>query len=333
MSRDLYLGVDGGGTKTACWVADTEGVRGTGRAGPSSWGSQNAGPHIREAVGAALEAAGASLQDVRRAVFGLSGADFPEDYDLFNSILEPIMGDVPFRVVNDTEVALVGGSATGWGVVSICGSGTNCLGRHPDGRAFTIGGMGYDGDHGGGGDLIRTAVARGFQADQGRGRPTVMRERILEILGQPDYNALSRGIHLGQVWPTVGPEARRELVEMVFLAAQGGDGVAQDMLVDMGTALGHTVGAAALRLQSTDPRVADAASIEVVMAGSVWRGPHPLLIDAFRLNIHRYVMAVDIHLAIREPVAGAVLIAVEDDGGPRDDVRDRLPLWSEEEHR
>jgi N-acetylglucosamine kinase-like BadF-type ATPase len=333
MSRTLYLGVDGGATKTAAWVADERGFRGAGRSGPSAYGSSNLYGHVEEAVAEALRSAGATLNDVRRAVLGLSGADFPEDYALLTDVVSPLFGEIPFRIVNDTEVALVGGARAPWGVVSICGSGTNCLGRHPDGRSFTIGGMGYDGDYGGGNDLIRTAMARAFQADQGRGRDTLLRPRLLTLLGYSDYDALSRAIHLGGMSAALDPDRRRAMVDLVFAAAGEGDAVAQDILVDMGTALGHAAGAAVRRMLHADPAVEQAPAVEVVMAGSVWKGRHPLMADAFRLTLHRYAVRVDPHLALREPVAGAVLLAVQDDGGPVDAVRAGLPMPSEEENR
>jgi N-acetylglucosamine kinase-like BadF-type ATPase len=320
MSR--YLGVDGGGTKTAAWVVGPEGLLGAGLSGPGAWSVPDLADHVRAAVEAALAAAGLGFDAIDHAVLGLSGADFPEDYADLQQRVAPVMDGVPFRIVNDTEVALVGGARKPWGVVSICGSGTNCLGRFPDGRSFTIGGMGYDGDFGGGHDLVRTAVARAFQADQGRGPRTVLRDVVLALLGFDDYGRLSRAIHLNAS-AVFTPERRAALIRAVFEAAAQ-DPVAQDLLVQMGSALGQTAGAAARRLLA-DPAVRQAGPVEVVMAGSVWRGPHPLMVDAFRLGVHRYATAVDIHHAVRDPVAGAALLAVADGGGPVEQIRERLP--------
>ena len=317
-----FVGIDGGATKTACWVADEAGLRGAGRSGPAAWRIKGLADHVEEALTEALKSAGARGGDDAVAVLGLSGADFPEDFVELTDAVRPVMQGMPFRVVNDTEVALVGGSARGWGVVSICGSGTNCLGRYPDGRTFTIGGMGYDGDYGGGGELAAAAVAHAFRADQGRGPATVLRDWVLDVVKLPDYAALSRGIHLER---PIGPAERQSLSRLVFRAAAAGDGVAQDMLVRMGEALGATAGAAAARL--TPP---GADLVEVVQAGSVWLGPHPLMRDAFQLAVHRYTTAVDIHLALSEPVAGAVLLAAGDAGVPLERLREGLPTWEEE---
>lgn len=322
-SGPLYLGVDGGGTKTAAWVADQEGVKGRGLSGGSSHQGlplEEAITHIQEAMHEALGTADARPADVAGVVFGLSGADYPEDFVKLTTALTPVAGVMPFKVVNDTEVALVGGARTGWGVVTLCGTGTNVLGRAPLGDTFHIGGMGYEfGDYGGGGDLIRTALHHAFKGAEGRGPETRLTPVVLEVLEAPDYYELSRRLYLHKL-----PRGKlRELAPLVFKLAQAGDSVAQDILIRMGTALGHSAGAAVRRLQ-TDYGVSDQDTVEVVMAGSVWGGPHPLLQDAFRLAIHRYAVNVDVHKALMDPVAGAVLMAVEMAQGPVEEVRKTL---------
>lgn len=319
----LYLGVDGGGTKTAAWVADRHGIQGRGLSGGSSHQGlplEEVVTHIQQAVDEALKAADAVEGDVAGVVFGLSGADYPEDFVKLEAALTPIARGRPFNVVNDTEVALVGGSGSGWGVVTLCGTGTNVLGRAPSGETFHIGGMGYEfGDYGGGGDLIRTALHHAFQGAEGRGPATRLTPVVLEVLEAPNYYELSRWLYLRKL-----PRGKlRELAPLVFVLAQEGDQVAQDILIRMGTALGHSAGAAVRRLK-TDYGVSDQETVEVVMAGSVWGGPHPLLQDAFRLAVHRYAVNVDVHPAFMEPVAGAVLMAAELAKGPVQDVRTAL---------
>src|SRR6059058_5948948 len=76
-SYSLYLGVDGGGTKTKIvLVNDARDVVGEGEAGPSNplrVGVETAVANITKAVDAACDAGGVSRGDIQAATLGLAG--------------------------------------------------------------------------------------------------------------------------------------------------------------------------------------------------------------------------------------------------------------------
>ena len=88
----FVVGVDGGTTKTIALVADDRGhILGAGRGGNSNW----TGPDVEEpmrvvaaAVQSALDQAGLTGSDIAMGVFGLAGADWPENYERRTVVLE-----------------------------------------------------------------------------------------------------------------------------------------------------------------------------------------------------------------------------------------------------
>ena len=76
------LGIDAGGTKTHCMIADESGrILGEAVAGPAQhqiYGIEQTRISLRAAIGEALEKAGLILSDIAYGVFGMSGADGPD---------------------------------------------------------------------------------------------------------------------------------------------------------------------------------------------------------------------------------------------------------------
>ena len=310
-----FIGVDGGATSTVALVSDGQQVVGRGTAGPSNHqvvGMPAAAGAVAEAVAAALVAAASGPDDVSGAVLGMAGADFPEDVAGLTAALREALG-FSFTVVNDADIALTAGR-TGSGpmaVLVLAGTGTNVLARHQDGLAFHIGGLGYPlGDLGGGADLVKMALHHAFRSDEGRGPATTLAQVIPAALGVPDFASLAAALYFGRIdeW-TLGL-----LAPLVFQEAGRGDRVCQDLLVTMGTRLGESAGAAVARLLAHDP---DGGSVEVVLAGSLWFGAHPLLRDAFHVALHRTTVRAWSHVTDVEPVVGALMVAVG--GGARGD--------------
>ena len=307
----LYLGVDGGGTKTEAWIVDSTGqVRGRGTGGPSNHqesGLEAVLTSILTAIDAAARAAGRAPAQLNGAALGLAGADFPEDVDTLRQALSPRLNPVPYVVVNDGEIALRAGCRSGAGVAVVAGTGTNVVGRFRDGETFQIGGLGYElGDEGGGSDLVRHALHLAFRGAEGRGAPTLLSELALAALGMDDFPQLSRALYFGRI-------TRQDvhvLAPLVFIAAREGDVVAQDLLCTSGIKLGETAGAAVRRIEERD-----GVGVEVVKVGSLWLGNHPLFADGFMMGLHRRALEVDLHEPELAPPAGAVLIAAAADGG------------------
>ncbi len=132
------LGVDVGGSKTACFVSDEKGnILAKGFGGPGNHqvcGIDVAKKSMETAVLEGLDGAGLSKKDITYALFGISGADGPEDFRILKPAVKEIMGDAVFHIVNDTWLGLRAGTKDNVGVVSICGTGAGHAGRNRAGR-------------------------------------------------------------------------------------------------------------------------------------------------------------------------------------------------------
>ena len=305
------LGVDAGATKTYALLADETGrVLSLGRGGPanhqvSTLGLAGAMRSIADAVESACGQASIPPQSLTHAAFCLAGADFPGDFALLEGGIREAWPALSFTVHNDSFAGLRAGSSRNWGVVSICGTGTNQVGISKDGHSLQVGGMGYiHGDFGGAADLGREAVRAVFMAVEQRGPVTSLVQPVLDHMSFATTQELSEALYLGKVERGLIPR----LSPLVFAHASKGDQVAQEILIRMGTLLGQSAGAVIRQLEL------DQDDVEVVMAGSTWKGECPLMIDAFRLAVHRVAPRARLVRPRYEPVVGAWLLGVEHQG-------------------
>src|SRR5262245_12292714 len=184
-SANLFLGIDGGGTKTLAVVVDADGrERGRGAASGANLravGIEQAMTSLWTAATAAAEQAGASLP-VARAWMGLAGVDRPADQQLLLPRLAPCFARA-VQLTNDAELVL-SALEHAVGVAVISGTGSIVLGRDPAGMTARVGGWGHLlGDEGSGYDIGRAALQAAVQAADGRGRPTTLLHQLLERCG------------------------------------------------------------------------------------------------------------------------------------------------------
>lgn len=294
-------------------------VIGFARGGPSNHqvvGMERAMEELTRVMNDALHAAQRGMDQIRGVVVGLAGADFPEDVARVDSLLRDFYASVPFRVVNDAEIALRAGSDARSAIVAVAGTGGNVFGINNDGLTRHVGGLGYEwGDFGSGIDLAREVLHVAFRSAEFRGPKTAMEETILSVLGLPDYESLSRALYFKEI-----PETHfLVLAPLCFQAALGGDDVACRLLTQMGRAIGESVIGCAKLLSLTD------LPCDVVMAGSLWLGQAPQMKDAFLDSVRKSLPQASARMTELRPVAGAVLMAVENSGVARScELRDSL---------
>ncbi len=306
------LGVDAGASKTSAVVADETGrVAGEGRAGPGNHqvvGLQAALEEMARAAHQALRAGGVR-PPVDQAVLGLAGADLPRDFQLLIPAVQGLGLAQRVRVENDTLIALRAGTTRTWGVVVVCGAGFNAAGISPSGTTFRLPGLGWmSGDWGGGTQIAQEMIRLVCRAWDGRGRPTKLQPLVLQALGVPsvpqlidELYQLSLGLPAKLDWQKL-----HTLVPLLFEAAGDGDDVAQGLVVQIGKEVGVTAVAIIRRLDLAE------TDVEVVLAGSVFRGKGPLLVDTATDVIRQAVPRAQVRRLDVEPVAGAVLWALEE---------------------
>src|SRR5215510_7753402 len=182
---DIYLGVDGGGSKTFALAADVTGrVLGFGQAGCANHQIHGLDAALAEIGGACRQALGPSSAGF--ACLCLAGADLSPDFVMLRPGLETLGVVATFDLRNDSWAAMRAGTSHPWGVVVICGSGINAAVRAPDGREFVLPSLGaVSGDWGGGGDIAMSAIGALAREWDGRGPSTALTERVLRYYDQP----------------------------------------------------------------------------------------------------------------------------------------------------
>lgn len=301
-----YLGVDGGGSKTYVLIADELGsIVGKGRSGNGNHQVDREGArrNIREAVDMAMADAGLRREQIAFACFGLAGADREADY----RILRPMIAELGFArhdIHCDTIIAMRAGTDRPYGVVLICGSGTNSAGRSPAGESLQVGGFTYaTGDFGGGGALAVEAFRAVIRAWDGREPQTALTPLVLAEMGYASVAEMFDDCLDRDRQPPLG------LAKLLFEAAAGGDAAAIDILRRQGEELGKQASAVIRRLGMARE------TFDVVLAGSILtRGQG----DYVQAEIRRAVAAVAPNAAVKklavEPVVGALWMAYEADG-------------------
>ncbi|HKI58724.1 MAG TPA: BadF/BadG/BcrA/BcrD ATPase family protein [Trueperaceae bacterium] len=265
----VYVGVDGGGSKTRVAAADDGGrslldITLDGCDLPARGEAQvrRVLGEVRAAVAALVrgEPAGAAV----RIALGLPAYGETRRWD---EALDRLAADAfpgwHYRAYNDVRLALEGALPERPGVLVLCGTGSMAWGKSRSGEEARSGGWGpIFGDEGSGFDLGMHALRAACRVEDGRGPDTRLHRDVLRALGVEDVHGV-----LAALSDTPGiPRARvAGLGKVVVDAAEAGDAEAARLLADAARELVDLVEALVSRL-SLDP---DAA---VSTAGGMFRG-------------------------------------------------------------
>lgn len=299
------LGIDAGGTKTHCVIADeNENILAEGLAGASQhqlFGIRQTEKNLQLAVSAALKEADLTLQNLSYAVLGMSGADGEDDLALLNPAAEKVLPGVPFRVVHDAWIGMYSALKEPFGVVSICGTGAGHAGRNRQGDELTLRNLDYRlGNYGGGGDLVEKALHYAFRSDEGTYEKSALEAAVPPIFGVSTMEDVCRLLKQNPL----SDKERYQLPITVFQLANSGDSVCRMLIQDLGHEEGLYAAAVIRRLHMENEQV------PVVLIGSLFHSDDPLLLDPFMDAVHTAAPAAYPVLPTRKPVTGAVRMAL-----------------------
>lgn len=299
------LGIDAGGTKTHCVIADeNENILAEGLAGASQhqlFGIRQTEKNLQLAVSAALKEADLTLQDLSYAVLGMSGADGEDDLALLNPAAEKVLPGVPFRVVHDAWIGMYSALKEPFGVVSICGTGAGHAGRNRQGDELTLRNLDYRlGNYGGGSDLVEKALHYAFRSDEGTYEKSALEAAVPPIFGVSTMEDVCRLLKQNPL----SDRERYQLPITVFQLANSGDSVCRMLIQDLGHEEGLYAAAVIRRLHMENEQV------PVVLIGSLFHSDDPLLLDPFMEAVRTAAPAAYPVLPTRKPVTGAVRMAL-----------------------
>jgi N-acetylglucosamine kinase-like BadF-type ATPase len=297
------LGIDAGGTKTVCLLADEEGnVVSEARGGGANL--QAAGElEVEKVLHRVMEDALGSRAVVPAAIcLGIAGVDRPDDFAIVAAIMRRIGYKARIVIVNDALVALEAGAPDQPGIVVISGTGSISYGRNAQGEAARAGGWGYVlGDEGSGYWIGRAALRAVLRQADRRGPATVLSEMLLEHFG---VTAPQELIH--QVYTThLKPVAIGALATSVQSAFSQGDSVAIGILRGAANELETFALSVARRLGLIgEPFV-------FILAGGIFRAV-PWLEQELERRLPVAAPGSWVRLLDREPAVGAVRLAVQE---------------------
>lgn len=244
----IYVGIDGGGSKTS-WVAvfDDGRLGGHGVLGPSNIhtvGQAGLTAILKTIVDKVRETTRVQTFDWVNICLGLSGIDRFQIRTVVESVLKEL-GAKRYRLETDAAIALAGATAGEPGVVVAAGTGSFAYGVGSGGRKVKVGGWGYQlGDEGSGYDIGRRAITAVLRAHDWRGPKTQLTEALLQ------HFAIERveGIQQLSYQRGLTPLEIAAVTRVVVQCADLGDVVSQLILDDAGNELAFAAQAARAQL-------------------------------------------------------------------------------------
>jgi N-acetylglucosamine kinase-like BadF-type ATPase len=218
------LGIDGGGTRTRASIVAGERVLAHAENGSIKRlrvGAEAAEENLRALLKDVYAEAG--VPGVRAASVGVASASMPGTAEWINAVFQEF-GVERSEVVGDEVIALDAAFRGGPGILQIAGTGSNTIGRAPDGSRESAGGWSSRlGDEGSGYWIGLHSVRRALNAYD-REEPTQILKRVGEIWGTSSLEDL---INLGDSTP--GPDFAA-LAPAISELAEAGDPVALGVL-------------------------------------------------------------------------------------------------------
>jgi N-acetylglucosamine kinase-like BadF-type ATPase len=300
------LGIDAGGTKTVCLLADDTGqILSSARRGGANL--QAAGElQVEKILHEVMDEAIGNRQVVPSAIcLGIAGVDRPDDSAVVRAIMKRIGYKARVLVVNDALVALEAGAPGEPGVVVISGTGSISYGRNARGEAARSGGWGYVlGDEGSGYWIGRAALRAVLRESDHRGPKTALSSLLLQHFGVPEAQGLIHEVYHSNLKPA----AIGSLAKCVQAAFSQGDSVAIGILRGAADELEASALSVARRLNLVG------TSFTFILAGGIFRAV-PWLEQEMERRLPVASPHSRVQLLDREPAEGAVALALQEARG------------------
>ena len=294
------LGIDAGGTKTVCLLADERGRVLAEARGPAAnlqaIGELEVEKVLHQVIDDVL---GEHATRPAAICIGMAGVDRPSDAATIRGVLNRISRRARSLVVNDALIALEAGAPDSPGIVLLAGTGSIAYGRDDRNRAARAGGWGHVlADEGSGYWLGREALRAVMRAADARGPATSLTTRVLAHYQITRPQDLIREVYERDM----RPKAIAALAEVIEEAAREGDPIAE--------AISEAGAAELVRAAVSVARRLDLPRGPVVLGGGILRSL-PRYADLVRRDLTEALPGVAIQTLDVEPAIGAVRLAVK----------------------
>jgi len=316
MTKQFFLGIDVGSSKTHALIADESGCCvGFGRSGGGN--HQTAGYDVlaevlKQSFEQACLLANITPDQIAGAGFGIAGYDFPSDRAAHLHTIASLGLTCPLDLVNDGVNGLLAGTTQGIGVNITAGSGVNCCGIGPNGEQGRIVGNGTSfGEFGGGYEIIWKGLHMVNYAWIKRIPPTALTAIYLEATGAKDELDLMEGLSNKQyhLFPYIAIQ--------IFEAALAGDNAAGEVIRWAGEELGWLTVAVTRQIGMENEEV------EIVQSGGIFKGG-ALISEPMCQTILGHIPKAHISRLEGPPVVGSVLLGMKKAGMDGSPIRQTL---------
>jgi N-acetylglucosamine kinase-like BadF-type ATPase len=297
------IGIDGGGTKTDCAIADLSGkiiYQTVGK--PSNFliiGVKETVANLFAAIEECLFELKGDFSDVKQIVVGVAGAGRKDDAELLEMSFKDYADNegIHFKgvkVVSDAQVALEGAFPDSAGCILIAGTGSILFGKDDKGNIYRVGGFGrLIGDEGSGYRIGRKALNAVSKEIDGRGEKTIITELVNNKI---DFGVSDKLVN--KVYKEKLDIA--SIAKIVIDAAEIGDGEANKILSDEADEL-------VLHLKSILNKI-PTKKLDVSFTGSLIDNKN-FYSELLKKKIKESLLQIRIVTPALSPVSGAILIA------------------------
>ncbi|TDD86861.1 N-acetylglucosamine kinase [Actinomadura darangshiensis] len=308
----MFLGVDGGGTKTAFCLVTADGDVAAQVQGPStdyfSVGIDLVGRVLRDGVAEVCAEAGITSGNVRHAFFGLpTYGEASGDVPVLNAAARDALGHDRYACGNDTVCSWAGSLGGEDGINIVSGTGSITYGEH-DGRGVRVGGWG---------ELFGDEGSAYWIAVRGLGCFSRMSDGRLPA--GPLHTLIREHLDLNDDLDLVDVVLNRwhgnrskiaALGRLVVTAAGQGDRRCGDILAEAARELAETVDTTRTQLGFRPGQ-----PVPVSYSGGVFKAG-PLILDAFRSELDKRYAAYELRDPLFPPDIGAAIYAARSSSAP-----------------
>ena len=217
----LYIGMDGGGTKTSAVAVREDGtVAGRAQGGGLNYLQDGLEPCLDRFEQLARELIGETMPGDVVVSAGLAALDGPADAETLRAFRARLPEGCGLHLSSDAMIALMGHTTGAPGMMVICGTGSMLMALDRNGREHVLGGWGWKmGDAGSGYTLARNALARAAEDFDLTGRRSVLMEEALGFFSAAE----PRDLIVRLYDPAMGTEKMAAFGARVLEAAKMGD--------------------------------------------------------------------------------------------------------------